>query len=226
MPDVLQAVGDPALRSALLFVRGQEHATTVDELAAHQGVHRNVARSRLERLCEAGLVSSDFERSPSRVGRPAKTYRAAPHLEPIEFPPTHHETLIALLEESLRDAGGDASAVGVAFGRELARASGLRAVREPAEGVARACAAVRSLGYHAAPDRGDPHESVIVTATCPLRSLVAARPELSAIDRGMWAGIVGAAVAGTEASEISCTTEGCLSPDSPCRVELRFGGGS
>jgi predicted ArsR family transcriptional regulator len=226
MPDALEVVGDPALRSALLFVRGRDHSITADELAADHGVHRNVARSRLERLCDAGLVSSAFEHAHSRAGRPAKTYRAAPQLEPIEFPPRRYETLIGLLEEALPEDGADASRVGRAFGRELARQSGLRPVRDVATGVERACEAVRSLGYQATVERVSEQEAVIVTPTCPLRSLVAARPELAAIDRGMWAGLAGAAVAGADAAEISCITEGCLSPHSSCRVEIRFGGGS
>src|SRR5205807_2361196 len=59
--DGLEAVGDPGLRSALAFVRGAEHAVTADELAEHGGIHRNVARARLERLAGAGL------RAPARL---------------------------------------------------------------------------------------------------------------------------------------------------------------
>ena len=226
MPDLLEAVGDPGLRSALLFVRGQDHPITADELAAHEGVHRNVARSRLERLCAAGLVAFNFGHSRSGAGRPAKTYRAAPHLDPIEFPARHYETLIGLLGKSLSAGEQDSSGVGAAFGRELAREAGLRPARSAKTGIRNACSAVRSLGYQATMERSDARETVIVTPTCPLRSLVAARPELAAIDRGMWAGLAAAAVAGSDAATISCSTEGCLSPHASCRVRIRFGGDS
>src|SRR5205085_3331160 len=54
--DPLEAAGDPELREALLCARGQARPVTADELAAAREVHRNVARARLERLAEAGLL--------------------------------------------------------------------------------------------------------------------------------------------------------------------------
>ena len=60
--DYLAAVGDPELREALLYARGQARPVTADELASAKGVHRNVARSRLERLVSAGLLASGYER--------------------------------------------------------------------------------------------------------------------------------------------------------------------
>src|SRR5919201_5840107 len=119
----LDALGDPELRSALLYVRGHARALTADELAAHQDVHRNVARARLERLVAAGLVESAFERRSGRAGpgagRPAKTYRAAPELHAIEFPARHYETLVGLLADALPAAQRRRKLreVGVAFGR-------------------------------------------------------------------------------------------------------------
>src|ERR671935_287316 len=64
----LDALGDPELRSALLYVRGHARALTADELAAHQDVHRNVARARLERLVAAGLLEAALARRPRRAG--------------------------------------------------------------------------------------------------------------------------------------------------------------
>src|SRR5436190_11405129 len=52
--DWLQAVGDRGLRATLAYVLGEPRPVTADELAASQGIHRNVARSRLERLADAG----------------------------------------------------------------------------------------------------------------------------------------------------------------------------
>src|SRR4051794_11996482 len=214
----LDAVGDAELRSALLYVRGREDAVTADELAAHQGVHRNVARARLERLLAAGLVQTSFERRSGRAGpgagRPAKTYRPAPELAAIEFPPRHHETLLALLAAALpaRTRRRRLTEVGVAFGRELARASGIRAGRR-AGAVERACAAMRSLGFQAAVESTTEDEAVIVTPTCPLRPLVAVDAEAAAIDRGMWAGLVGSALADAGECSISCTTADCMRAD-------------
>ena len=66
--DTLEAAGDPELRAALLFARGQERPVTADDLAAAHDVHRNVARSRLERLVEAGLLAPGYERRSGRTG--------------------------------------------------------------------------------------------------------------------------------------------------------------
>src|SRR5437764_800316 len=117
--DRLSAVGDSGLRAALEFVRGQEQCVTADELAAHDAIHRNVARSRLERLASAGLLETGFTRAGA--GRPAKTYRAAPELSAIEFPAHHYEELVGLLAEGRSDL----REVGAAFGRRLAKAAGL-----------------------------------------------------------------------------------------------------
>lgn len=199
--DRLSAVGDPGLRSALAFVRGSEEAVTADDLAAHEDVHRNVARSRLERLAAAGLVEASFTRGRGGpgAGRPAKRYRAAPELATIEFPAHHYEDLVGLLAEGRTDLHD----VGAAFGRRLAKAAGLRRGR----GLDEVCAGLRRLGFQAARE-----DDVIVTPTCPLRPLIAAHPHVAALDEGMWTGLVG--------GPASCTTEGCLDPSSPCRVQV------
>jgi predicted ArsR family transcriptional regulator len=195
--DRLSAVGDPGLRCALEFVRGQERCVTVDELAAHDGIHRNVARSRLERLAAAGLVETDSVRAG--VGRPAKTYHAAPELAAVEFPAHHTADLVGLLAEG-RD---DLPEVGAEFGRSLAKKAGLKG-RRSLDDVA---AGLRRLGFQAATEDG-----VIVTPTCPLRPLVVADPKLAALDEGMWSGLVG--------TRAACTVEGCLDPTAPCRISV------
>ena len=199
--DRLAAVGEPALRSALAFVRGSERAVTADELAAHEDVHRNVARSRLERLAAAGLVKSAFEpRAGGRgAGRPPKAYRAAPELQAVEFPAHHYSDLVALLA----DGRGDLYEVGASFGRRLAETAGLR----PRPRLDDVCAGLRRLGFQATQE-----ENVIVTPNCPLRPLVAAQPQLAAVDEGMWSGLVG--------GRARCTIEGCLDPASPCRIRV------
>src|ERR1041385_4684317 len=97
----LEAVGDPDLRRALLFARDQTRPVTADDLAEALGIHRNVARARLERLMEAGLLAPGYERRTGRsgpgAGRPAKTYAVTPALDPIEFPARRYETLLGLV---------------------------------------------------------------------------------------------------------------------------------
>src|SRR3954447_16000198 len=71
--DELEAVGDPELRTTLLFARGQARPVTADDVAAAHDVHRNVARARLERLVDArlpapGLAGPAGGRGPARAG--------------------------------------------------------------------------------------------------------------------------------------------------------------
>src|ERR687887_1757695 len=101
----LDAIGDRELRETLLFARAQGLPVTADEVATAQRIHRNVARSRLERLAEAGLLTASFERRTGRTGpgagRPAKTYRVAPELATLEFPERRYQQLIGLVADAL-----------------------------------------------------------------------------------------------------------------------------
>src|SRR5919202_5750702 len=132
----LDAIGDSGLREALLFARAYREPFTADEAAAGLGVHRNVARGRLDRLAGAGLLDVTFERRSGRTGpgagRPAKVYRVAPELEAIEFPPRRYEKLVGALLDALPARGRPQALrrAGEAFGRELADAAGLRPAKD------------------------------------------------------------------------------------------------
>ena len=222
--DRLEAVGDPALRDALLYVRGAERPITADDLAAHSSIHRNVARSRLERLVAAELLEVGFERRSGRAGpgggRPAKTYGATPELAGIEFPARRYEALLGLLADGLSMA--KLRAVGVAFGHELARSAGLASTRNRRRGFDRVCAALRSLGYQATVEEADEQRAVIATPTCPLRPLVVIKPETAAIDEGMWIGLTEAALEGVSAAAVTCGTHGCLRAHESCRITIEI----
>jgi predicted ArsR family transcriptional regulator len=220
----LDAIGDSELRETLLFARAQALPVTADEVAAAQRVHRNVARSRLERLAEAGLLIPSFERRTGRAGpgagRPAKTYRVAPELTAIEFPERHYEQLIGLVVDALpkRARPNRLHEVGVAFGRELAGRAGLRSARTFHTALRRVCAALGGLGYQASVTELSGERAVITTATCPLRPLVRAHPELAELDRGMWAALVERALASAAVGGIVCDTRNCQRDHQDCRV--------
>jgi predicted ArsR family transcriptional regulator len=222
--DELAAVGDPELRSTLRYARSQARPVTADELAAAHGVHRNVARSRLERLAEAGLLVSAYERRTGRTGpgagRPAKTYAVAPGLEPIEFPARRYEALLGALIDALpaKARAARLHEIGVGFGGELARAAGLRPARTLRAGFERMCEAVRSLGYQVSLEAVSDDGAVLATPTCPLRPLVRARPDAAEIDRGMWCGLAAHALPGVAIERVECETRDCLVDHGSCRV--------
>lgn len=226
--DQLAAVGDPELREALLFARSRARPVTADDLAHAHGVHRNVARSRLERLVAAGLLAAGYERRTGRsgpgAGRPAKTYSVVPQLESIEFPAGQNESLMALLVDVLAAGRGRKSLheVGVSFGRELANGARLRPTKTLEAGFERVCAAVRRLGYQASLERADDTGAVIATPTCPLRPIVRARPEAVEIDRGMWAGLASSALEGVEVDSVRCETRDCFDDHASCKVVLEL----
>src|SRR5438876_2502907 len=218
----LEAIGDRELRKALLFARAQQQPVTADEVAAAQGIHRNVARGRLERLAEAGLLIASFERRTGRTGpgagRPAKTYRVAPELTGIEFPKRRYEQLIGLVVDALpeRARRERLHELGIAFGRELAREARLRYAKTFRTALGRVCTALGGLGYQASVEEVTGERAVITTATCPLRPLVRAHPALATLDRGMWSALAARALEGTNVDQIVCDTPACDRDDANC----------
>jgi predicted ArsR family transcriptional regulator len=223
--DWLEAVGDQDLRAAYSVVLAHPRPVTADELAASQGIHRNVARSRLERLADAGLLTRASERRTGRAGpgagRPAKTYAPAPEPRPIEFPERHRDKLLALVIDSLpRNARRERlRALGAAFADELLDVVRLRPVKTLAAGAERMCEAVRQLGFHAAVAEVRDGVAVIETATCPLRSLVRHTSAAAELDRGMWAQLAARSLDGFDPSRIGCETDSCHGTGA-CRVTL------
>jgi predicted ArsR family transcriptional regulator len=223
--DWLEAVGDRELRAALSHVLSQPHPVTADELAAAQGTHRNVARSRLERLAEAGLLTPAYERRTGRAGpgagRPAKTYAVTPLLRSIEFPQRSYEKLIGLVVDALpaRTRAERLRQLGAGFAAELLRTVRLPPAKTLAAGGERVCAAIRELGFHATVGEVRDGVAVIETAACPLRPLVRERAGIAELDRGMWIELAARALAGVEPGMIECDTDACLG-DGSCRVTL------
>jgi predicted ArsR family transcriptional regulator len=222
----LEAIGDRGLRETLLFARGRALPVTADEVAAAHRIHRNVARGRLERLAEAGLLVPSFERRSGRTGpgagRPAKTYRVAPELSVIEFPERRYGQLIGLVVDALPERGrrDRLHEVGIAFGRELARETRLRSAKSFRTALGLVCGALGSLGYQASVGDVVGERAVLTTPTCPLRPLVRAQPGLAELDRGMWAALVARALDGASVDQIVCDTPICQHDDADCRVLL------
>jgi predicted ArsR family transcriptional regulator len=230
--NALDAIGDRRLRETLLFARAQARSITADDVAAAHDIHRNVARARLERLAAAGLLIASFERRTGRVGpgsgRPAKTYGVAPELAVLEFPQHRYERLVRLVVAALPDRAkrDRLRTAGIEFGRELAREAGVRPTSSFANAVDRASAALGRLGFHASVAEVTAQRALLTSATCPLRPLVCEDAALAEIDRGMWSGLVAAALEGAEAARIRCDTgKSCRQRGKECRVRLTLEAG-
>jgi predicted ArsR family transcriptional regulator len=220
----LDALGDP-----VLLVRAARNPLTADDVAEQLDVARSVARWRLERLAEAGLVTVEFERRTGRsgpgAGRPAKTYGATPETSGVEFPRRHYEALVGRLVEALPKRGRTTrlEAVGYSFGLELGRAARLRPAATIRTSLDRLCRGLGRLGFQAAVESVGAGEAVIVSATCPLRPVVVSDNEVRALDAGMWRGLLAAAAGPTAASSTRCTTHNCLDGQAPCRIVVAYG---
>jgi predicted ArsR family transcriptional regulator len=224
----LDAVGDPALRSTLLFVRAQPAPVTAGGVASALGVPRTVARFRLERLADAGVVVAAFERRTGRsgpgAGRPAKIYVAAAETRAVEFPARRYEKLIALLAAGLPRPRRalQLAEIGAAFGAELAREAGLRPAKTLPAALASLCRGLGRLGFQAHVESVSDRSAEIVSATCPLRPLVFADRETRALDQGMWQGLIAATMGEERLRSARCETEGCLDDTAPCRIVASF----
>jgi predicted ArsR family transcriptional regulator len=211
---------DRGLSDALLFVRGRPRPVTADELAAAHGVHRNVARSRLERLAGAGLLVPDFERRTGRsgpgAGRPAKTYAAAPELTALELPRRRYEELFSLLVDAL-PSRKRLREIGIAYGRTFGR--GLRASKTLPTALANACAALRRAGFQASVVEAGDEEGLISTPTCPLRPLVRTSARGRELDRGLWEGLIARLL--SSGAAVACETSRCHDNAEPCLVRVR-----
>jgi predicted ArsR family transcriptional regulator len=226
--DALEAVGAPELREALLLVRRSPRPVSADDLAAAQGIHRNVARRRLDRLTETGLLLSRSERLTGRsgpgAGRPAKVYVPAPEMRVIEFPSRHLDDLVGALFDvlPLRSRSTRLSDAGIAFAGRLLDAAGLVPAANRRRGLERLCRALGALGFNTRLESLEAEQAVLASPTCPLRPLVVARPEAAELDRAMWRGLVAGAVDGVRAEDITCETCDCLDDHASCRIVLRL----
>jgi predicted ArsR family transcriptional regulator len=225
----LDALVDDGLRDTLVCVRSHPAPLGADEVAAALGVHRTVARGRLERLLRAGLVEAQFVRRSGRdgpgAGRPAKLYAPAPVAGVLELPPRRLASVVArLLDEIPRDARVEAlRRVGAEYGDDLAAASRVRPQPDVRRGLDAVCTGLRSLGLPARVEHTLPGGGVITTPDCPLRALVQAHPDAAELDRGMWTALVQRGMRGVQADDIRCSSDGCRD-GGPCTITVGFAG--
>ena len=212
------------LLNTLAFVRGEPEAPSAADVARALAVPRSVARWRLERLVERGLLLPGFARRTGHAGRPIKTYAIAPGAADLEQTTQAYADLVQLLVATLPARGRQArlAEVGRLFGEGLARAARLRPARRAETAARRIARALGRLGFQTTAEISL-GRIAFVTPTCPLRPLVANDQAAIELDRGMWQSLVGAALDdGT--TTVRCETHDCLSTDRPCRIVVELSG--
>jgi predicted ArsR family transcriptional regulator len=220
-------LADLDLLQTLAFVRAEPKPPTAADVSAALTVPRSVARWRLERLVEAGLLVPGFARRNGRrgpgAGRPAKTYAVAPGSTPVGTSQRYSE-LVRLLIAALpaRSRRPRLAEVGRRFGVQLAREASLEPARRADTAARRICRALGQLGFQTSAEASST-EITFVTPTCPLRSIVVRDQTAVDVDRGMWRGLVAAALS-QEPNDGRCETHGCLATNAPCRIVVELSG--
>jgi predicted ArsR family transcriptional regulator len=196
--DVAQVLAEPTRRTIFDAVRRARRALTRDEVSEETGINRRLTVFHLDRLAEAGLLSTDYARPDGRAGgpgagRPAKRYLAGDIELDLTLPPRHYELATRVLARAITEAPTNA----VAGSLRSANDEGLRvgALRRP---VGRPSAkrqraavtdALTDLGYEPTPE----DSQRLRLRNCPFRSAAAVAPELVC---GMNHALVGGLVEG------------------------------
>jgi predicted ArsR family transcriptional regulator len=167
----LASLGGSLRRALYRWVTSRHEGVGRDEAAAAVGVSRALAAYHLDKLVEAGLLDTRFERRTGRrgpgAGRTAKLYvRSASPVE-VALPARDYELLAELLARAVEaDPSGGARA---ALGR-AARALGAEVAGERAGGAG---SLLSDRGYEPYDDEG-----VIRLRNCPFGSLAEQHREL------------------------------------------------
>ncbi|HET9441681.1 MAG TPA: helix-turn-helix domain-containing protein [Acidimicrobiales bacterium] len=149
-----------------------------DEAAEALGLPRSVAAFHLDKLADAGLVETRFERPPGRsgpgAGRPAKKYRRVKRELTVSLPDRRYDLAGAVLADAVADAAASGRPVEEAL-TDTARATGrhlgeaLRVELGGRSATAMRASVVRALerlGYEPHTRHGE-----IVMANCPFHTL-------------------------------------------------------
>jgi predicted ArsR family transcriptional regulator len=218
-------LADLELLQTLAFVRGEPEPPTAAGVSAALGLPRSVARWRLERLVQSGLLVPGFARCNGRrgpgAGRPSKTYAVAPGSVPVGASLPYPELvrlLIAALSPHARRTR--LAQVGRRLGEQLAREASLKPARRADTAARRICRALGQLGFQTSA-KASAAAITFVTPTCPLRPMVMDDEAVVDVDCGMWRALVSAALA-QEPNGARCETHGCLATDEPCRIVVEL----
>jgi predicted ArsR family transcriptional regulator len=201
--------GDGTRRAVYLFVRDHADGVTAAEVAAHAGVHPNVARHHLDKLAAAGFVeiADRADASGARsAGRPSKRYVATAKQVAVSMPFRDDRLLVDLLLTTLTTMPADraesmAEAAGRQYGRRLAAAAGdpdAAVVPSRHEMLTAVAAALTGHGFDA---DADVASDEIVARNCPFGEIAEQFPHVvCALDNGMVQGMLEGMLGGSDAA--------------------------
>jgi predicted ArsR family transcriptional regulator len=216
------ALEDGLRRDMYAHIRSVRRPVTRDEAASVVGISRKLAAFHLDKLVDAGLLTSGYETSARlrTVGRAPKVYRAAEAELCVSIPERRHDVLADILVDAVLTEGRDEDARGAAVrvARERGRAVGAaeRAACRPGRlGAERALTLAAQVleqeGFE--PARETP--SCLRLRNCPFHPLAARAPELVC---GIGHAYVSGVLEGLEAGRLTTVAQPRAGE---CCVELR-----
>jgi predicted ArsR family transcriptional regulator len=154
--DRLGALGDPTRRTLFRIVTDAREPIGRDAAAAAAGISRSLAAFHLDRLVEAGLLTTEFRRLTGRTGpgagRPSKLYRLATDGVQVSMPARRYDRMAAFLA-----SGIDAAAAASEGSEEPART----AIDSAAARVGHAIGSVARAALGARPGRATARRAVV-----------------------------------------------------------------
>jgi predicted ArsR family transcriptional regulator len=172
-------LADPVRRALYEYVRRQDHPVTREEAAEAVAISRNLTAFHLDKLVDAGLLSSRYEAPPDRQrgpGRTPKVYEPSGTGFNLSVPPRQYELVGRILADAIATEPGNAQAgvlrKAVDAGRELGAAEA-RGARSADGCLAVAYALLASLGF-------EPRSvgNTILLNNCPFHALAMRQREL------------------------------------------------
>lgn len=166
----LSALADPVRRRLYEYVAGQDAPVRRDAAADAAGVSRTLAAYHLDRLADAGLLTTSYARPEGQTGpgagRPAKLYQRTEDELSVSVPPRSYDVLAGVLADAV---SGDASGAVREALLAAAAQEGRRATRHGEDLLV----TLRRRGYEPEPVDGD-----IDLRNCPFHHLAQRHVEL------------------------------------------------
>ena len=178
----LSSLDEPVRRRLYDYVCEQAAPVSREQASAAADIGRTLAAYHLDKLAEAGLLSTDYQRPQGRpgsgAGRPAKLYTRAEREFSVSVPPRDYELLASLLVQSVgheqtdtvRNAVGEAAELAGRHAAVLARST-QSADQDPSTVLT---AGLRSCGYQ--PSVGVNGE--IELRNCPFHRIARAHQDI------------------------------------------------
>lgn len=207
------ALADPTRLALYEYVVGRDEPVGREEAATAVGLPLHTAKFHLDKLVDAGLLTTEFRRLGDRsgpgAGRPSKLYRRADDEVAVSLPSRHYDLVGHILAGGVEKAAGGADLAAAledaaaTAGREAAAPGDLRAFTET----------LAALGFEPRVE-----DDTVLLANCPFDTLAKTHTALvcglnRAFVQGLADGVGCGVTACLEPEPGQCCVKGRVSPD-------------